>query len=300
MSSGVVVPPALVAALTAIHGARGAAWCAELPSVVAAQARRWHLSLGEPFDADYHWVAPGVRAGREVVLKVGIPAPERELAREAGILAAWGGHGAVRLLDADLDRPDAVALLLERIRPGENLVAAADEEAMPLLGATAAALHAAGCRRPDVALEPRALADLRAGHPALPRGVTSAAGDLLDELLATSAEPVLCHGDLHHGNVLRGPDGAVAIDPRGVWAEPALDVGVALLNPLGTLPVDSASLRPLLERRLALICPPMGVDADRGRGWTAVSAAISAIWTAQDGQGVDHRALAVATVLMGP
>ncbi|MGZ4604242.1 MAG: aminoglycoside phosphotransferase family protein [Kineosporiaceae bacterium] len=297
MSSGVVVPPALVAAMTAIHGARGAAWCADLPALVIAQARRWNVSLGQPFHAEYHWVAPGVRDGREVVLKLGILAPERELGREARILAAWGGRGAVRLLDAELDRADAVALLLERVRPGGNLLALPDEEAMPLLGATAAALHSAGGGRPDVALRPGALADLRAGHPALPTALTSATADLLDELLATSADPVLCHGDLHHGNVLRGPDGAVAIDPRGVWAEPALDVGVALLNPLGTLPHDRMALRALLERRLALICPAMGVDADRGRAWTVVSAVISAVWTAQDGQGVDEQALAVAAVL---
>jgi len=33
------------------------------------------------------------------------------------------------------------------------------------------------------------------------------------------------------------------IDPRGVWGDPALDVGMALLNSLGTLPADRAALR---------------------------------------------------------
>jgi len=297
VSAGAVVPPDLVEAMTAIHGERGARWCARLPDLVGDRARRWGLELGEPFEAAFHWVAPGRRGDDEVVLKLGMPTTERDLAREAGILTAWDGEGAVRLLDADVDDVEADALLLEQVRPGTDLTALPDDEALPLLGATGRALHAGGTTRPDVALDPADLADLRAGHPSLPPEVTVAAAGLLDELLATSATPVLCHGDLHHGNVLRSGDGAVAIDPRGVWAEPALDVAVAMLNPLGTLPRDRGELGRLLERRLELLCPAMGVDVDRGRTWTAVYAVISALWSAQDGLGIEEDSLAVATVL---
>jgi streptomycin 6-kinase len=282
--------------MTAIHGASGADWCARLPALVADRAQRWGLVLDAPFDAAYHWVAPGRRAGTEVVLKLGIATDEGDLAREAGILAAWDGAGAVRLLEVE-PAGDSVALLLERVRPGTDLTALPDEEAFPLIGRVGRALHAGGTLRPSLAVEPAALADLRAGHPLLPASVTAAAADRLDGLLASSAAPVLCHGDLHHGNVLVGVAGPVAIDPRGVWAEPALDVSVALLNPLGTLPGDPAALAPLLERRLSLLCPAMGVDVDRGRAWTAVYAVVSALWSAQDGFGVEDESLAVAAVL---
>ncbi|MDP9431131.1 MAG: phosphotransferase [Actinomycetota bacterium] len=80
-----------------------------------------------------------------------------------------------------------------------------------------------------------ALVDLHTGHPESPSRVTGGAADLLDGLLTTTRTRVLCHGDLHHANVLEGASGPVVIDPRGVWGDPALDVGVALLNPLGTL-----------------------------------------------------------------
>jgi streptomycin 6-kinase len=294
--SRVVVPPALVAAMTTIHGASGADWCARLPALVADRARQWGLSLEAPFEATYHWVAPGRRGSTEVVLKLGIPNDEGDLAREAGILAAWDGAGAVRLLDVEVGS-DCVALLLERVHPGTDLTALPDEEAFPLLGSVARSLHAGGTRRPSVAVEPAALADLRAGHPSLPSSLTSAAADRLDGLLALSDAPVLCHGDLHHGNVLHGAAGPVAIDPRGVWAEPALDVSVAMLNPMGTLPREPAALGALLEHRLALLCPAMGVDVDRGREWTAVYAVVSALWTAEDGLGIDEESLAVAAVL---
>ncbi|MGY1618820.1 aminoglycoside phosphotransferase family protein [Geodermatophilus sp. SYSU D00691] len=294
----VVVPPRLRAAMTALHGARGAEWCDRLPALVHERARAWGLALDAPFPADYHWVAPGRCGTEEVVLKVGIRNADRDVEREAGILRAWSGSGAVRLLAADLDSPDAVALLLERVRPGSDLDGAPDDEAFPLLGAVARALHAAVGVRPAAAVGPAELADLAAGHPLLPAGLTAAAARLREQLLATAGPSVLCHGDLHHGNVLRGRDGAVAIDPRGVWAEPALDVAVAMLNPLGTLPREPARLAALLDRRLELVCPAMGVDADRARAWTAVYAVTSALWSAHDGLGVEEESLAVAAVLL--
>jgi streptomycin 6-kinase len=205
----------------------------------------------------------------------------------------------VRLLAADVGRYDAEAVLLERVHPGTDLTAAPDEEAFPLMGTVARALHTAGHARPALAVDAGALVDLRTGHPDLPGAVAASAADVLDQLLDTTRSPVLCHGDLHHANVLRAASGAVVIDPRGVWGDPALDVGVALLNPLGSLPADHAALRALLERRLELICPAMGVPVDRGRGWTVVCAVVSALWTAQDGGGVDDTALAVAAVLSG-
>ena len=291
----VAIPRALRAAMAAAHGAAGAAWCDRLPELVEGYAARWGVAPGDPFPARYHWVSP---AG-DTVLKVGFPAPERDVAREAAVLRAWGGRGAVRLLAADVGGDDAEALMMERARPGTDLLAAPDEEAFPLMGAVARALHAAGHARPDLAVDAGALVDLHTGHPDLPPQVTGAAADVLDDLVATTGTRVLCHGDLHHANVLRSASGPVVIDPRGVWGDPALDVGVALLNPLGTLPEDRAALGVLLERRLELTCPAMGVDPDRGRRWTVVCAVVSALWTAQDGGGVDGTALAVAEVLSG-
>jgi streptomycin 6-kinase len=294
MSPAAVVPDALRRAMSAAHGPAGVAWCDRLPDLVAGYAGRWGLTPGEPFGATWHWVAP---AGDDAVLKVGFPTAERDLAREAAVLEVWAGRGAVRVLAADVGGDDAEALLLERARPGTDLLAAPDEEAFPVLGSVARTLHGAGHARPARAVDAGTTVDLHAGHPDLPAHVTGPAAELLDRLRATAAPPVLCHGDLHSGNVLRAASGPVVIDPRGVWGEPALDVGVALLNPVGSLPRDRHRLSELLERRLELICPAMGVDADRGRAWTVVCAVVSALWTAQDGLGVDADALAVAEVL---
>ena len=54
----------------------------------------------------------------------------------------------------------------------------------------------------------------------LPSYLVDKAERLFAELIASSAEPVLVHGDLHHENVLSSARaGWLAIDPKGVAAE---------------------------------------------------------------------------------
>src|SRR5207247_1332164 len=63
------------------------------------------------------FVAPAERGdGERVVLKVSLV--DEETRTEADALAMWGGHGVVRLLDAE---PVLGALLLERLEPGTSL-----------------------------------------------------------------------------------------------------------------------------------------------------------------------------------
>ena len=289
MSPAVVVPAALRAAMTAAHGPAGTAWCDRLPELVARYATRWAVVPGEPYPATWHWVAP---AG-ETVLKIGYPTVERDVAREAAVLSVWDGRGAVRLLAADVGGDDAEAVLLEWARPGTDLLAAPDEEAFSLMGAVARALHTAGHARPGLAVDAGALVDLHTGHPDLPPRVTGAAADVLDGLLATTGVRALCHGDLHHANVLRAGKEWLAIDPHGVWGEPALDAGTALLNP----PRPWASIPDLIaivDRRVALLAEGLAVPAERVRAWGRVSAVVGAVWTAQDHGRADDDVLTLA------
>ncbi|MGY1638746.1 aminoglycoside phosphotransferase family protein [Geodermatophilus sp. SYSU D00742] len=293
----VVVRPELAAALADVFGAAGRAWVAALPDAVARAAGRWGLTVREPFPATHHWVAPAVRAdGTAAVLKLG-PGCDSLLHQEAATLAAWGGHGAVALLDAALDDGDSVALLLQAAEPGTDLSGLPDEEALPVLAAVARRLHSAGAARPPgIPDSRRRVALLRAGHPLVPAALTARAADVLESLLATTAPAVLCHGDLHGANVLRSGDGWVAIDPHGVWGEPALDAGTALHNP----PRPWASLsgvRTLVDVRVGLLAEGLQAPADRVRAWGLVSAAVGLVWTAQDHGRCEPDLLALADVL---
>jgi streptomycin 6-kinase len=290
-----VVPPALVAAMGDLHGDAGRAWCAGVPDAVRRVARRWALTVGPPHPATYHWVAPAVRAdGVTVVLKLGLAG---DLAEEAAVLTAWRGHGAVRVLAFEPDDAGTAALLLRAAVPGSDLCTLPDEQAFPVLAAVARRLHGSGAARPEGVPDSRErVALLRAGHPLVPAPVTGTAVDVLERLLATAAPPVLCHGDLHSANVLRDGDGWVAIDPHGVWGEPALDAGTALHNPVRPW-ASVPGLPDLLARRVDLLAEGLGVPADRVRDWGLVSAAVGAVWTAEDHGRRDDDVLAVAAAL---
>src|SRR5659263_466671 len=110
---GLVVPAILRDGIGRTPG--GAAWIARLPDLVEQAVARWGLELGEPFRTGYaSWCAPtSAHGGRDAVLKIVFPHDEAR--HEARALRAWGGRGALRLLD---DAPEDWALLLEHVRPG--------------------------------------------------------------------------------------------------------------------------------------------------------------------------------------
>lgn len=58
------------------------------------------------------------------------------------------------------------------------------------------------------------------------------ARELFTYLIKSSASAVLVHGDLHHDNILSSTRaGWLAIDPKGIAAEPAYEVAAMIRNP---------------------------------------------------------------------
>lgn len=96
-------------------------WLDDLREIVETLLRRWSLDVGPPFEpgGQTAWVAPARDdAGNEVVVKVAWRHTEAE--HEADGLRMWNGRGAVRLYRVERFE-HAVALLLERCRPGTSL-----------------------------------------------------------------------------------------------------------------------------------------------------------------------------------
>ena len=178
--------------------------------------------------------------GTAAVLKVGVPSTRRELGYEAAVLRIADGHGCARLLRDDLDRD---ALLLERFGP-----------AMYDVVPDAVARHDMLC---DVAAR---LWRPVASDVDLPTGADKAIeyADLVPRLweetgracsLATVDDALVCmerrrrahddrravlvHGDVHDMNALEAADGTFKlVDPGGLRAEPACDVGtIVRCNP---------------------------------------------------------------------
>ena len=262
-----------------LHGAQGQAWLASLPELISLCARRWSLTILPPFPLSYHYVAPAVdSSGGQYVLKLGVPDPI--LADEIAALRHFAGGGAARLAYGDAQ---AGVLLIERLLPGRRLSEFVDDEEATRI--------AAGVMRqlwkappvehnfPTVARWAAGLKRLRAefagGCGPFPAALVERAESLFAELLPSSADPVLLHGDLHQENILYDQQrGWLAIYPQGVIGEPAFEPGALLYNPLPHI-AAWPDLPRVLIRRLDLLAETLSLDRQRLHGWGLARAVLS-------------------------
>lgn len=242
----------------------GSAWLDRLPRHVADLARTWDLEVGDPYpDSSVSWVAPALRHGEPVVLKVQWPHEECE--HEADALRAWNGNGAVRLLEHD---PGRHALLIERCAPGTHL---ANEPETNAMAVTAALLQKLWVPAGD---EFRSLAEeahqwsgslLRAwesaGRPC-ELDLVHQARDLLDHLTSTQGEQVLVHQDLHGDNVLASERSPwLAIDPKPLVGEREFSCAPIIRSfEYGHSPQQ-------VMARLDELSATLELDRERCRGW---------------------------------
>ncbi|MGH3171936.1 MAG: aminoglycoside phosphotransferase family protein [Trebonia sp.] len=244
------------------------------PDVLARQARRWSLEIGDPVEpGQTAQVAPA--RGREfgdVVLKVARQHAEGR--DEAAGLREWDGDGAVRLyraedVDAGEDDEATTALLLERCVPGHALSrepgAVQDEVIAGRLRRLWKEPPFAAAFRPlqemcDQWTDEceRKLARLAgAADPGLLRDGIA----LFRSLPGTASREVLLCTDLHAGNVLSAQrEPWLVIDPKPYVGDPAYDVLQHMLNCEDRLFTDPAGL-------IARLAGLLGLDRDRVTQW---------------------------------
>ena len=276
-----------------------------LPALIDHCTQLWSLTVLPPFlNLSINYVAPVLlEDGTEAVLKIGLP--HKELGTEIAALRLYDGRNSVRLLDAD---PDKGILLLERLRPGTVLTTLTDE-ANDAKATSIAASVMRGLWRPaptehdfptvgdwTTGLQ-RMRSHFGGGAGPFPLPLVEEAEALFAELLATSSETVVLHGDLHHDNLLASQRSPwLAIDPKGVVGEPAYEVGAMLRN----LWTDRHTvLHPgrLLERRAHQLAEELSLDRARVRGWAVAQAVLSAWWCLEDDSDCWKSAIATAELL---
>lgn len=258
---GEIAIPAQLEELRGFPGAAG--WLARLPRLAAEAIARWSLRVGDPFPyANVSLALPALLPdGTDTVLKVSFPHWESE--HEPAALAHWDGHGAVRLLDYDAELN---ALLLERARPGTSLLELPDDEGYALAAGVlprlwSRAAPAEGPFTPIAETAVRWAAELRerweaAGRP-FEESILAEALAALTELPPTQPELVVCHQDLHRGNVLAAQrEPWLAIDPKPVAAERAFDVAALIRDGPGDV-----------RWRLDYLVGRLDLDRERARGW---------------------------------
>jgi streptomycin 6-kinase len=282
-------PERLVRTIGAWEGAAGRAWLARLPELVAGYVARWQLTPERVFAAGGQIsmiVLVTTADGTPAVLKVGLVT--RESAQEHAALAYWDGRGAVRLLRAD---PEHGTMLLERLHADVSLRSVAEPKAM---------LEAAEVLRrlwvPPAADHPFTTVADYTGQllPTLrERGEQPWAADvrpLVDEaievreaLLADSPDPVLLHGDYHHGNVLAADRVPwLAIDPKPLVGDPGYDLAWLARDRLSTLAAQPGS-RAAARRRLAKLSTALEIEPARLRGWALFRSVEAGLWAMAKG-----------------
>jgi streptomycin 6-kinase len=208
--------------------------------------------------------------GTPAVLKVGVPANSTQLRCEATVLRLADGDGCAQVFRADLDRD---ALLLERLGPALFEVVADPAARHDTLCDLATRLW-----RPvgdDVDL-PTGADRARAYGELMPRlwhltGRTCSQATIDDAVDCAERRrrahddrfAVLVHGDVHDANALAAGDGTFKlIDPDGLRAEPACD--------LGTILRCSPDFGDDLRARAARIALRSGIDATAIWEWGTI------------------------------
>ncbi|MGL4235619.1 aminoglycoside phosphotransferase family protein [Tabrizicola sp.] len=225
--------------------------------------------------------------GQPAVLKLLRP-EETEEARGADYLEALAGQGAVRVYARS-----GQAILMEwcdgpplgdLCRTGQDLAAT------EVLCDVIQTLHAARLARSG--LEPLETRMLPLTQPQLPGDLATAA-EIARALLADPVPRTALHGDLHHDNVLQTPRGWLAIDPKGVWGDPAYETANAFRNPdgAGDLLFQPARIDHLTDR----FAHRLGQPPRRLLGWAAAHCVLSTFWSREAGLDIaaDFRLLPI-------
>ena len=278
--------------LANLSGAERTAWLERLPELLTACARHWQLRIHEPMteeyaEMSYNYIAPATRAdGSEAILK--LCSSQRDYGTEREGLRHGGRGGSVQLLDYDDEHG---ALLLERVRPGVPLGMQPDDEENTRIAADmmrrfwqpVPAEHGLRSVEEWVGGLGRFRELHGGGTGPLPEEWIERAEVAFAELMETSQESLVLHGDLHHWNILSAERGDwLAIDTKGMFGDAGYDFG-AFLGNYPEASCEGRDRRELIARRVEILAEELEIDRERVRIWGMVHSVLGATWCAEAG-----------------
>jgi streptomycin 6-kinase len=284
------------------RGQAGAVWVKRIPEIISKKEEEWQIKVHDPFDLTWNYVAPAVRSnGTQAVLKIGFPT-DREFTSEIDALQIFNGDGIEQLLEQDRDN---FAILIEKVVPGRPLSELDnDEEATKILASVMKKLwkplpqdHTFITLAEWTNAIKEYLDEYKDTKGPFSYKLVEKANYLFEELISTSAEPMLVHGDLHQDNVLSSQrDSWLAIDPKGVAAEPAYETAAMIRNPYVRMK-NNPDIKRILRRRIQILSEELGFDPQRILKWGFAQTMLSAVWGAETSERRWEHALSVAQTL---
>ncbi|MET9338388.1 aminoglycoside phosphotransferase family protein [Nonomuraea sp. NPDC003804] len=279
------IPEAFARSTVEREGEAGAAWLAELPSIVDRLLERWGCAPdGQVLHGGVGVIVPVRRRDeRTAVLKVSFPHPGN--VHEPDAFAAWGGRGAVLLHERDDER---FAMLLERVRTSTLAEVDDGDEVVTVAGRLSRRLAVPAppglprLREQADAWEEQLGKDAEELTHTLSRRVVDTAVATVRELGRVQPD-VLIHGDLHAGNILRADrEPWLAVDPKGYVGDPAYDGGTLLKSRALTF-LDADDVRKAVVRTLDVFAEAAELDRERVRRWAQFHAVQAAFWGRRHG-----------------
>jgi streptomycin 6-kinase len=223
------------------RGAEGRRWMDSLGHLIDELERDWEVAVGDTLygGSESYLAAAKTASGGDAVIKLPMP-PYASFENEVRTLAAAGGRGYVRLLAYDENRN---ATLQERLGPSLRAFGLSVSTQIEILcamlqrawdvPAPAGLQH--GADKARMLSEFIATTWEELNQPCSPQVLEQALA--FAETRAAAFDPeaaVLVHGDAHSANALQDPKRTSGqaqfkfIDPDGLLAEPAYDLGISM------------------------------------------------------------------------
>lgn len=266
-------------------GAKGKKWLEELPDVISNLAEIWALTNICPVDnLSWNYVAIAVCNNQEVALKISY---EKEVIfDEMSCLKYWDALGSIKLLDF---KEAYNAMLLEKANPGISL----KYSDMPFEAKVQVYVNSVR------ALERDHLPDTKFTHVAkilrtidrirdnrLPLAIISKAKQIQQDLLDSSDQEYLCHGDLHMDNILQHNQSWLVIDPKAIIAPEGFELAACDIIDKNEKIKDQDRQAIILDR-IRMIAGLAEVEFEYLVKWVFCRCIISAQWFIEDGGDPD-------------
>jgi len=280
------LPSELVAHVTAGCGEAGEEWLDQLETTVRTLEDHWSVSVEAPFAAgEFNFVAPAVTEGaRQTVVKIAPPWDPVEIFGEADYLRFRDGVGCVRVLGVE---PNARAILMERIFPGNNFAEHFEKRKQDSIGAAIGVLQTVLRPEPSgahsiISLDKWFDGLRRYNATNFPHAYAARALEIYDRFSTQPGRTFYLHGDYHPGNIVTSDrSGFVVIDPKGIIGHIGYEIAVFLNNYHWWQETDQA-IHAILDDALRRFSDAFELDEFELREWAYAQMVIGSWWNYVD------------------